>query len=97
MGSNWKIPENKIDEIMDGAEYDCRTVFDCCTVVSMKLPNGYVLTEESGCVDPAEYDEQLGIALCKDALKRKVWQMEGYLQKERFANRSEPEEAKDIY
>lgn len=80
-----KIPKERIDQIMEDSGYE---VFDSalgsCTIVAMTLPNGYTLVESSGCIDPAEYDHDLGVELCKEALRRKVWQLEGYLGKQAF-------------
>lgn len=80
-----KIPKEHIDQIMAESGYE---VFDSalgsCTIVAMTLPNGYTLVESSGCIDPAEYDRDLGVELCKEALRRRVWQLEGYLGKQAY-------------
>lgn len=76
----WKIPVEKIDAIMQSSDYEIiDSAYGSCTVVIMTLPNGYTLVESSGCIDPTEYDHDLGVQLCKQALRRKVWQLEGYL------------------
>lgn len=81
----YKIPAERIDEIMSESRYETiDSAHGSCTVVIMTLPNGFTLVESSGCIDPAEYDHELGVRLCKDALRRKVWQLEGYLGKQRF-------------
>lgn len=81
----YKIPKSRIDQIMADSKYECiKSENSPCAVVIMTLPNGYALVESSGCIDPAEYDHELGIQLCKAALERKVWQLEGYLGKQKF-------------
>lgn len=79
-----KIPESAIDEIIEASTVHVYDEFDCCTVVTMQLPNGFVLVESSGCIDPAAYDRDLGVHLCVEALKRKIWQLEGYRGKQAF-------------
>lgn len=80
-----KIPKEHIDEIMEDSDYEVYdSAFGSCTIVAMTLPNGYTLVESSGCIDPDEYDHDLGVELCKEALRRKVWQLEGYLGKQAF-------------
>lgn len=79
-----KIPESAIDEIIESSPVHVYDEFGCCTVVTMQLPNGYVLVESSGCIDPAEYDRDLGVHHCVEALKRKIWQLEGYRGKQAF-------------
>ena len=43
------IDEEYIAEIMDNSEFEVHTVFDKCTIVSCRLPNGFVITEYSTC------------------------------------------------
>ena len=81
----FKISSAYIDEIFENSKFeDFKSKNSPCTVVIMTLPNGYTLVESSGCIDPKEYDHELGIQLCKEALRRKVWQLEGYLGKQKF-------------
>lgn len=88
-----KIPESKIDEIIESSPVHVYDEFGCCTVVTMQLPNGFVLVESSGCIDPAGYDRDLGVEICMAALKRKVWHLEGYRMKQAFHDASEGEDA----
>ena len=81
---DWKIPEQVIDRLMEDSDYEVYDCFGCCTVVVMRMPNGYVLVESSGCINPEQYDRELGIAYCKEALKRKAWQLEGYRRKHEY-------------
>lgn len=84
------ISEGKIKAIMDESTYDIRTVFGKCTVVSMRLPNGYVLVESSGCVDPERYNEEYGAELCVEQLEHRVWQLYGFaLQEDVFKENAE--------
>lgn len=83
MRTSWKIPESQIDEMIEQVEEAVYEPFEpvCCTVVAWKLPNGYVLVESSGTIDPSEYSRELGIKFCRERLKTKLWQLEGYVQK----------------
>lgn len=49
------------------------------TVVVLTLPNGFEVVESSGCVDPANYNHDLGVATCMKRIKDKLWMLEGYL------------------
>ena len=81
---DWKIPEQVIDRLMEDSDYEVHDCFGCCTVVVMRMPNGFVLVESSGCIDPEQYDRELGVKYCKEALKRKAWQLEGYRRKHEY-------------
>ena len=43
------------------------------------MPNGFVITESSACVDPDNYNEDRGIDICLDKIVDKIWELEGYL------------------
>ena len=80
--SEIKITEERIDRLMKTAEYHVITEFEKCTIVSAKLENGFILTESSACVDPENYDEERGVKICKDKIRERLWELEGYaLQK----------------
>lgn len=49
----------------------------------MQLPNGFILTESSACVDPANFDEQIGYEICMNRIENKIWEMEGYALQQR--------------
>lgn len=72
------INEEYIAEIMENSEFEVHTAFDKCTVVSCRLPNGFVITEYSACVSPENYDEDMGVEICVNKIKNKVWELEGY-------------------
>ena len=77
--SNIRIKEERIDRLMDTAEYEIITTFRKCTIVTAKLENGFILTESSACVDEANYDMGLGIRLCKKKIRERLRELEGYL------------------
>lgn len=80
---NTTITEERINELWNGATLQVSTVFDKCTVVVCQLKNGFVLTESSACVDPKNYDREMGFKICKERIKNKLWELEGYrLQQE---------------
>lgn len=72
------ITEEDIDNIIENSEIETITMFDKCTVVSCKLPNGFVITESSACVSPENYDEDMGVEICLERIKNKLWELEGY-------------------
>lgn len=77
--SNIKITKERIDHLMDTAEYQVFTTFNKCTVVSAKFENGFILTESSACVDEANYDEHLGFKYAAEKIRERLWELEGYL------------------
>lgn len=72
------ITEEYIEEIMENSAFDVRTVFGKCTIVTCKLPNGFVIVESSACVSPENYDKQIGMDICMKKIRDKIWELEGY-------------------
>ena len=87
-----RVSPEEVDEVMLASEYDVRTVFGVCTVVSMRMPNGYIITESSACVDPADYSEEVGQGICCEHLRDRVWALLGYERK--LADQAEREALK---
>jgi hypothetical protein len=67
-----------INKIMSESEYHVYTYKNKTTVVIATLPNGFTITESSSCVDPINYDEKIGVEICKNRIENKVWELEGY-------------------
>lgn len=87
------VTEEWVHEIMENSEYMVDTVFDKCTIVSCRLPNGFVIVESSACVDPKNYNEEMGSNICLDKIEAKIWELEGYrLQEELYRSKVEPTE-----
>lgn len=79
------VTQAQIDAMMASAKIERRTVFAKCTIVVVQLENGFVLTESSACVDPANFDPKIGEEICMKKIKDKLWELEGYaLQKKLY-------------
>lgn len=89
------ITEEYIAEIMENSEFETHTVFDKCTIVSCRLPNGFVITESSACVSPENYDEDLGAEICFDKIASKIWELEAYRLQQFLWEEETWEEAKE--
>lgn len=60
------------------------------TVCALTLRNGFVVTGESACADPENFDADYGRKLAFDQARRKIWALEGYLLRERLFASSAP-------
>ena len=49
-----------------------------CTIVFVRMKNGFVLTEQSICVDPNNYSEEIGKEICLSRIENEVWKLLGY-------------------
>lgn len=61
------------------------TKLDGTTTISchLLLENGFVVTGQSACIDPALFDEQTGKEIAFDNAIDKIWLLEGYLLAQR--------------
>ena len=72
------VTPDRIEQVMNDSKVTVQTLFGKCTVVACQLPSGFVIVESAACVDPKNYDEKMGIEICMNRIKDKVWEMEGY-------------------
>jgi len=49
------------------------------TVTTVTLINGFEIIEASSCVDPDNFDMEIGEKICIDRIKNKVWELLGFL------------------
>lgn len=80
-----KITQEHINQIISNTEEKIWEPFPGVTIVSWKLPSGFVITDQSGCVDPSNYDREIGVSIARIHLENKLWELEGYLLKNQLA------------
>ena len=49
-----------------------------CTYVTFRMKNCFTLRESTTCVDPANYNEEIGKEICLQKIEDKVWFLLGY-------------------
>ncbi|MBZ6397042.1 MULTISPECIES: Gp49 family protein [Pantoea] len=66
------------------ASLDLRTMgeLSLVTVCIIELENGFKVEGTSACVDPSNYNEEIGQKCAFDNAFEKIWPLEGYLLKE---------------
>lgn len=55
------------------------TTHDQLTICVLTLKNGYKVTGESACVNPANFDPEIGKTVAYERAIREIWVLEGYL------------------
>lgn len=48
------------------------------------LKNGFTVTGESACASPENFDPEIGRKIAYENARNKIWQLEGYLLKEKL-------------
>lgn len=54
------------------------------TVCCLTLANGFAVTGQSAAASPANFDAEVGRKIARADAREKVWQLEGYLLRERL-------------
>lgn len=57
----------------------------CLTVCCLTLENGFNVIGESACASPENFDEELGKRIARDKARNKIWELEGYLLRQKLA------------
>lgn len=55
------------------------TIGEKTTLVRVVLVNGFEIVESTGCVDKANYREEIGANICLEKIKNKIWYLLGFL------------------
>lgn len=58
------------------------------TICCLTLKNGFTVTGQSSCASPENFDAELGRKIAKSNARDKIWELEGYLLKERLYQKS---------
>jgi hypothetical protein len=77
-----RLTPESIDATIANAQYYVfpgTTLTVCC----LTLRNGYNVTGESASVSPDNFDADIGKQIARAEARDKIWQLEGYLLKER--------------
>ena len=81
------VKTEHIDDLMARAELkEFHRVFDKLTIVVAKMPNGYTLVGSSGCINPGNYDPEIGKSICLKQIEDQLWKMEGYTLQDKIKN-----------
>ena len=79
MRKNNTVTLEQIDQLIENSNiHVSHRVFDKQCIVTLQLPNGFTITDYSACVDPENYDEDIGYHIALEKIIRRVWELEGY-------------------
>ena len=74
-----KVTADALDHILAQSTAEFNVLGGKLTHCMVTLPCGFIITGESSCVSPAEYDKELGEALSQKKAIAKLWELEAYL------------------
>lgn len=59
------------------------------TICYLTLENGFVVTGESACISPGNFDQKIGCEVAYKQAVDKIWMLEDYLMKQRIYDATE--------
>lgn len=71
------ISQQMVDQFIK--ETEIITMGKKTTVVRAVLRNGFEIVESSSCVSEENYDENMGVEICMEHIKNKIWMLLGFL------------------
>lgn len=82
-----RLSPEKIDAVIVADDYH---VFPgtTTTVCLLTLENGFSVVGESACASPENFNAELGRKIAYDNARNKIWQLEGYLLRQRLHDAS---------
>lgn len=90
-----RVTLESIEALMASVVYDVHVIPDTNTTLATAILDGFTLaTEQTSCVDKANFNAELGakyaIEAAKASAKSKLWELEGYALKKQLAIESTP-------
>ncbi len=73
-----KVTQERIDQLLDSAETQECVFWDKELVVSYKIESGFTLLGRAPCVDPKNFDLEIGRKIAREKVEDQLWQLEGY-------------------
>jgi len=100
MRNNQENKEKKLNAPKITIEHIEKTIVDkrflqpygTLTICILKLKNGILVTGESACVSKENFNKTLGEEVAYKNAKDKIWELEGYLLKEKLWEKAKEEE-----
>lgn len=77
--SRSKIKLEDIQRLLDEAEKQEVVLWEKELIVSYKLKSGFTILGRAACVNPANFDIEIGRQLAREDAENQLWQLEGYV------------------
>lgn len=73
------VTQEHVDNIIERSEITFAHYEPKTLVCMATLPNGFVIVTDASCIDPLNYDEQIGKDICLERLSNRIWELEAYV------------------
>ena len=73
------VTKEQIGALLDEADKEERIFWDKELCVSYKLKCGFTILGRAACVDPRNFDIQIGRMYAREDAENQLWMLEGYM------------------
>lgn len=75
-----RVTQAEIDALLDSAVIEERTFFGKVLVACYQFPSraNFTIVGTASCVDPANFDLEIGRRVARERVEHQLWQLEGY-------------------
>lgn len=80
-----RLTPQRVDDVISSETYT-KLPSGRTLICELTLSNGYTVRGESSCVSIENFDYELGKKISREDARNKIWQLEGYLLKEKLHN-----------
>ena len=81
---NNRVTQEQIQALLDNAKTEEHTFFGKDHIVCFRLESGFTIVGRGACVDPANFDVEIGRKVARENAEHQLWQLEGYLLQNRL-------------
>jgi Phage protein (N4 Gp49/phage Sf6 gene 66) family len=81
-----RVTEAEIDDLLSRSTIEEHVFHKKELIVSYLLPNGFTVTGKGACINPENFDINIGRKVAQNDVKDQLWQLQGYLRQIEFTN-----------
>lgn len=81
------LDEEKLESLVERIYYH-RVPDTTVTICAITLKNGFTVAGDSACIDPENFDHNIGEQVAYNNAFEKIWQLEGYRIKSQLAEKA---------
>lgn len=90
------VTQKQVEGILEASTIEYQKFGNKTLVGVCKLPNGFILVEDASCVDPANFNEDIGKKIIMKRFTNKIWELEGYVLQSKEAIEKADEELQSL-
>jgi hypothetical protein len=80
----YTVTQESLEQLIEASTKQEIVFWDKELVVSYRLPNGFTVLGRAACVNPNNFDYEVGSKICRENAINELWQLEGYILQQKM-------------